>query len=307
MRLTTIEKKVIDKFQKNDSMIYTPNQIPVTDDWIYFGISVLLKIGAMVRKMRGEPMRELVHYKQDGSPVTKKEKDIEAFVRKELTCFYPDAKLFGEESGGRVPDAGIAIAIDPIDGTWAFVNRTETFATSLLFLKNRDPFLGMVLNPSTGELGYSPEKNRTRLLQLSMFGEGDLGYDLPMDRATPDSTLINIHPQSRVDILLEPVFQQWRQKDLNMVRMPGGSPSFALLETAKGSFSYVNLWAKRPAAPYDLAAGINLVRSAGGDVVDLYGEPVRLMDHSGPFVASLDSYIRNKIVVTVRQAIKGRV
>ena len=45
----------------------------------------------------------------------------------------------------------------------------------------------------------------------------------------------------------------------------------------------------RPAEPYDLASGIELIRCAGGDVVDLANRPVELTGHTGPFIVGIDS------------------
>jgi fructose-1,6-bisphosphatase/inositol monophosphatase family enzyme len=69
-----------------------------------------------------------------------------------------------------------------------------------------------------------------------------------------------------------------------MVRMSGGSPAFALIEAAKGSFNYVNLWPVRPTEFYDLSADIMLIRGAGGKVVDLDGLPIK---QKGPYETGL--------------------
>ena len=86
-----------------------------------------------------------------------------------------------------------------------------------------------------------------------------------------------------------------------MVKAAGGSPLWALVEAAKGSFVYVNLWSHRPAEPYDLASGIELIRSAGGDVVDLANRPVELTGHTGPFIAGIDVCQREQMVNMVAE------
>ena len=72
-----------------------------------------------------------------------------------------------------------------------------------------------------------------------------------------------------------------------------------MLEAAKGSFVYVNLWSRRAAQAYDLAAGIMLVRGAGGDVTDLARTPIETTDHRGPFVAGIDEEARCKVAALV--------
>ena len=88
-----------------------------------------------------------------------------------------------------------------------------------------------------------------------------------------------------------------------MMKLTGGSPSWSLLEAAKGRFVYVNLWASKPSDPFDLAAGVLLVRGAGGEVSDLDGNPIDPAAHSGPFVAAIDEAERNNVTDLVRQAL----
>jgi myo-inositol-1(or 4)-monophosphatase len=304
MRLKSLEKKCINACRHRTVIEWRSPHADDPAEWLRFGLTVLFKIGSMIRSKRLRAIRDQVHFKEDGSPATKLEEQIEAFVRQDLSEFSPEAQLIGEESGGIVPAVGVAVAIDPIDGTWSYLNRTETCATSLVFLRDQKPFLGMVMNPVTGEVGYAFFNSRTRLIQFSIFGEEDMGWDLPLDRVRPDSALINVHPQRHAGSLVDKLFQLWNESGLNMVRMSGGSPSYALLETAKGSFNYINLWSKQVAAPYDLAAGILLVRRAGGDVIDLSGSPIRDTGHSGPFIAGLDADLRQRFMHNTRQALK---
>ncbi len=76
---------------------------------------------------------------------------------------------------------------------------------------------------------------------------------------------------------------------IKMVRSPGGSPAWALVESARGHFAYINLWSKRAAKAYDLAAAVLILRRAGGDVVAKDGTPVNALNHGGPFIAALDA------------------
>ena len=91
-----------------------------------------------------------------------------------------------------------------------------------------------------------------------------------------------------------------------MVRSPGGSPAWALLEASKGTYTYLNLWSDEPASIFDLAAGALLVRGAGGQVVSLAGEEIELDGHAGPFIAGTDAAALAKVAELVRTAIPSR-
>jgi len=306
MNLTLTEKKALNAFYGKGSSIYSMVDPGSREGWLCFGLFILLSAGAMVRKMRLDSMEDQVSFKQDGSPVSITDKTIELFFKESFKRFCPDAGMLGEETGGSLTDTGYSIAVDPIDGTWAFINRTETCATSLLIVKDKTPILGMVLNPVSGEICYGGASFNTRLLQLSLFNEKEQGYDLPLDKVSKNnvskdklqkkSMLVNLHPQRHGGKLLNSFYTQWEEREIQMVRSPGGSPAYALLEVAKGTFSYVNLWGKKKSAPYDLAAGILLVRNAGGDVIDFDGNPVHLLSHEGPFIAGIDPDSRKRLL-----------
>ena len=173
MKLTPIEQDALDVFRGEGSSVHRFASLHSPDDWLHFGLVILFKIGSMIRKERLSPMAEHAHFKSDGSPVTKTDQTVEDFVRNELTQFCPEAILVGEESGGHLPDTGPAMAIDPIDGTWAFLNRSEAIATSLMIFHDKRPILGLVFNPVSGELGYGGNNFKARLMQISIFKEGD--------------------------------------------------------------------------------------------------------------------------------------
>jgi fructose-1,6-bisphosphatase/inositol monophosphatase family enzyme len=243
-----------------------------------------------------------VNLKSDGSPVTELDREVEAMVRGALATFHPAAAVVGEEGGGELPNTGLAVAIDPVDGTWAYVSGTGTAATTLAVFKDGVPFLGVIANPSTGEVGYSGREGEARLIRLAVFGEADAAYQLPLAGADPSKVLVNVQPSRKAQPIINSLYAQWSRRRIRAVRSPGGSPAWALLEVAKGRFCYVNLWSDRPAAPFDLAAGLLLVRAAGGEVVGLDGEPIDPVRHAGPFVAGVQATARSALLDIVRGA-----
>lgn len=303
MTVTKLERACIDAHRRGKGTDAAVATTGGEAEWLRFGLSVLLETGRMVRSMRLLPMDEAVRFKSDGSPVTPLEHRIETFVHERLTKFRPEAGFVGEEHGGTLPPRGFAAALDPVDGTWSLINRSETCATGLAFFHDGEPFLGMVLNPATGELAYATRDAGTRLLQISLFGEDDAAFPLPGDRIAPRALLVNLQPSRDAGAMVGELFDAWREGGLNMVKLPGGSPLWAMLEAAKGSFIYVNLWSRRPANPYDLAAGIMLVRGAGGDVTDFDGNPIKTTGHRGPFVAGIDQEARRKVAAIARRAL----
>lgn len=303
MTLSELELASLEAFRSGE--VAPAARDGTTDAWIGLGIVQLLAAARQLRSAR-LALREHVKLKEDGSPTIVVEQQVEARLAEALAEFAPNAAVVGEETGGVFPTEGVAVAIDPVDGTWAFLTGTETFTITLNIFRDAEPIVGLILNPTTGELGYAARRGGTRLLQLSLFGEPDAAISLPMRRADEAKVLVNIHPSRSAASLVAALYKAWQGNDVQMVRSPGGSPSWALLEAAKGSFVYVNLWAKRPAEPYDLAAGVLLVRGAGGEVTDLGGRPIDATRHAGPFVAGIDAAARAKVSKITRGAVGTR-
>jgi fructose-1,6-bisphosphatase/inositol monophosphatase family enzyme len=273
------------------------------DDWLRFCLAFAWEAGTRLRSLRLSPLREVTRFKEDGSPASLPEVDLERDLRARLAAFCPEATCLGEETGGEVAREGYAVAIDPVDGTWSFLSRTPTHATSLVVLRDGEPLVGLVSNPSTGEIAYATRSSGTRLVSLGVFGAPHAACALPLDRAQTDSVLVNVQPARRADHLVSALYRAWGQKDLSMVRSPGGAPVCGLLDAAKGSFVYVNLWGQRPSKAYDLSAGVLLVRQAGGEVVGLDGAPVSALDHRGPFVAAIEAEHRERVLRVVHEAL----
>jgi histidinol phosphatase-like enzyme (inositol monophosphatase family) len=92
-----------------------------------------------------------IDVKDDRSPVTQADREIEekfrAMVRKE----FPDHGIIGEEFGRDRPDAEFVWVIDPIDGTRAFMTGKPIFGTVIGLLHEGKPMAGTVDQAFTKE------------------------------------------------------------------------------------------------------------------------------------------------------------
>jgi fructose-1,6-bisphosphatase/inositol monophosphatase family enzyme len=286
MKLNALEKSSLNCF-RNDRV---PDFASFGEELslVSYGLWALLKIGKLIRSARILPAQIAFINKDDGSPATDLEKKIEELVMETSRQFFPGLAFVGEEAGGELASGRISIVLDPIDGTWSLLSHTESCTTSLAFYRDGHPFIGMVLNPATGELGYAIQGNKTRLIQLSLFAEEDYAVDLPTrQNARSRACLVNFQPASNNENLARALYHLWQQRKVQFVKSTGGSPSWALLEAAKGHFIYINHWDASPAASYDLAAGIILVRGAGGEVVNEKGSPIPFVGHQGLLIAGV--------------------
>jgi 3'(2'), 5'-bisphosphate nucleotidase len=299
--LTEIERAAILSHRLSEDAV-VPAGGGAIDRQLYFGLRLVLEAGRLVRAKRAFMHGSDVTVKADGSPATEVEALIEARLREWLSAFGSTVVVVGEESGGALPLTGTAIAIDPIDGTRAFLAETETYSTALAVIKDGVTGVGIVSNPVTGEIAYATADGPARLIRLSLFGEPDAALKLGARDADDSPLLVNLQPSRGGSPVVDALYGAWDRREIALVRSPGGSPAWGLVEAARGHLVYVNLWSERPTEAFDLAAAVLIVRRAGGDVSNLDGHPIDALRHSGPFVAGLDRAKISRVTAVLKSA-----
>jgi histidinol-phosphatase len=299
VKLNEIEQTALDDFRKGENAARSSQSDHSLNAWLKFSLCCVLDADRTIRRHRIHPLNDVTEFKKDGTPVTNYEIEIERAIRDQLAGFCSNAVLIGEESGGIMPESGVSVSVDPVDGTWALLNRMSTTACVFVVARDGSPKVAVVANPSTGEISYAVGEQQSRLLQLDLFGEEDHAVDLPLDRLNAGAPLVHVQASRQAGPLVQQFVTAWSQDEVRLVRMESGSPSLAIVEAAKGSFVYVNLWSKRLADPYDLLAAVKIMRNAGGDVVDLHGRPIESTYHKGPFVAGVDRQATAKVAEIV--------
>jgi len=100
--------------------------------------------GEIARNLFG---RATVELKTNNSPVTAADRAIEQLLSGYIREAYPDHGIVGEEFGSEHLDREYVWAIDPIDGTQAYVDGLPTWCITLAVLHHRVPEFGMTYLP----------------------------------------------------------------------------------------------------------------------------------------------------------------
>lgn len=199
----------------------------------------------------------------------------EADLRSEEAIFelldrrFPEDGILSEESEARTGSSGRRWIVDPLDGTVNFAHGFPCWAVSIALESAQEIVLGVVLDPVMGERfeavrGEGAFSNGERLSVSSTADLDDalLCTGFPYDiREEPD----------RVLRLFEALILRSQG-----VRRPG-SAALDLCHVAAGRAD--GFWEEK-LHPWDTAAGILLVREAGGIVSTFEGGPYRPADKS---------------------------
>ena len=96
--------------------------------------------------------------------VTEYDKKIQDFLFEELSKIVPGCSFLGEEGDGdKTLSDGYCFIIDPIDGTTNFIKGFQHSAISVGLAKDKEPVLGVVMDPDLGNIYYA-EKGKGAFL-----------------------------------------------------------------------------------------------------------------------------------------------
>ncbi|MEM6711704.1 MAG: inositol monophosphatase family protein [Pseudomonadota bacterium] len=233
----------------------------------------------------GEVERLQVSNKGPGDFVSQADKRAETAIYDVLNEARPRWGFLGEEGGEiKGADPQHRWIVDPLDGTTNFLHSLPHFAVSIALERDGDLVAGLIYNPITEEL-YSAEKGQGAYLN-------DTRLRVATRRKLIDALLINGMPHlGRGDHALF-----LRESASLMRKVSGmrrtGSASLDLAYVAAGRAD--GYW-ESGLAPWDIAAGIMIVREAGGIVRDMNGGDAPM--ETGSVVAGNDLIVGQTLKV----------
>jgi myo-inositol-1(or 4)-monophosphatase len=205
--------------------------------------------------------------------VSAADRDSEHAIHDIIAVRHGDATVLGEELSPEIAASkmseGLVFVVDPLDGTTNFLHGLSWSAVSIAALVDGVILAGAILNVPTGELFTAVEGRGARRN----------GQPIRVSATTePIRSLVAtgfpFKHGDQVDDYLRGFGEAMRQT-AGVRRV--GAAALDLADVACGR--YEAFW-ELMLAPWDIAAGILLVREAGGIVTDLAGAPARVA-HTG--------------------------
>ena len=188
---------------------------------------------------------------------------IEAAIRTSLETATPDIPFLGEESGGAEPSAAPRWVLDPIDGTINFAKGSPLCAISLSLVVSGQPVLGIVDAPLLGERFIARDGAGAYLNGAPLRIAGVNGLHEAMVGLADFKVGVGSEEENRIHLGL---LARLAHRCLR-VRMHG-SAALDLAWLAAGRLHATLMLSN---LPWDVTAGLLLVREAGGRVFDVDG------------------------------------
>lgn len=187
----------------------------------------------------------------------------EEAIVKELKRANPEYAILGEEGGaqkGRGGSSRLTWVIDPLDGTSNYLHGWPHWCVSIALVENGEPIHGVIFDPLRNELftasrGSGAQRNEHRI----RIGERkDLNGAMLITGFPP-------RERARAGAQLDCLRQLLG--DAEDVRRTGS----AALDLAYVACGRADAYFEAGVQPWDIAAGVLLVREAGGRVCDYRG------------------------------------
>ncbi|XP_076181797.1 uncharacterized protein LOC143153981 [Ptiloglossa arizonensis] len=205
--------------------------------------------------------------------VTNYDIKIEEMLTRSLKEKFPDHEFIGEETAAETKEKPILTnkptwIIDPIDGTINYVNSFPCTCISVGLAVCKQLVIGIIYNPLSSEL-YTAIK-----------GKGAFLNGKPIK-----SSCVTELKKALVELELYSLRFHTKSRDINVGRFETiltscrgvryiGSAALSLAYIAKGALDCLQM---DNLCPWDVAAGVLLVREAGGTVIDTKGEEYNFM------------------------------
>jgi myo-inositol-1(or 4)-monophosphatase len=222
--------------------------------------------------------------------VTDVDTAAEHAIRDVILRRLPSARVLGEElSPDAAADQGVTFIVDPLDGTTNFLHGFPAYAVSIAAAVDGAVEAGVVLDvPNadryTAVRGEGAHKNGERIT-VSMIDD-------------PARSLIGTGFPFKHLVHLDKYQRQFAAivRATSGIRRPGAA-ALDLASVATGAFD--GFW-ELTLAPWDVAAGVLLVREAGGVVTDLEGNQVSGLQHGSLLAGS--RALHNWLLSTLQSA-----
>tara|TARA_B100001179_G_scaffold150933_1_gene109722 strand:- start:21 stop:815 length:795 start_codon:yes stop_codon:yes gene_type:complete len=228
----------------------------------------------------GEVEKLQVSLKGPGDFVTVSDKKVEKILIDELQRARPNYSILSEEIGLIKKDEEFKWIIDPIDGTANFLHGIPHFGISIGLEHNKEIICGIIYDPIKNEMFFAEKGNgsylndqrmrvsaRSKLMDCIIFTGG------PSFKSNDEDKKLSLKE-----------YEKFSSKVGTPLRKMG-SASLDMAYVAAGRCD--GFW-QRNLNYWDIAAGIILVKEAGGFVTDFNGN---------------DKYIENKNILVTNSKI----
>ena len=224
-------------------------------------IDTFLDAGEISLKLREQGLTKKI--KSDNTPVSNGDIEINKIITKKITELTPNIPIISEETSDNksIKDLKNFWLIDPIDGTYDYINDLEEFTINAGLIIDKKPVAGLIYAPAKKRMFFSYGENlafelidgkNIRLDSSKNFNKNEIKFVSYSNNIKPE--IDRIH------------------KKLNVKKFVRMKSSLKFCVIAAGEYDgYV---AEPRASEWDIAAGHAILKHSGGIVTDFDGNEI---------------------------------
>ena len=224
-------------------------------------IETFLSAGKISLKLREQGLTKKI--KSDNTPVSNGDLEVNEILINKIFKLTPDIPIVSEETSENKSkdDLKNFWLIDPIDGTYDYINNLDEFTINAGLIINRKPVAGLIYAPAKKRMFYSYGDNLSFELIDGKSFKLNQSKNFNKDKIKFVSYSNNIKPE------IEEIY-----KKLNVKKFVKMKSSLKFCVIAAGEYDgYV---AEPRASEWDIAAGHAILIHSGGSITDFDGKEI---------------------------------
>ena len=224
-------------------------------------INTFLKAGELSLSLRENGLKKEI--KPDNTPVSNGDLEVNKFITKKISEITPNIPIISEESSDNKDNLKLKDfwLVDPIDGTYDYINDLDEFTINAGLIINNRPVAGLINAPAKKRMFYSYgvgnayEINNEKIINLS-------------SKSIEDNKPIKfISYSNKIKPQIQKIY-----KDIGVVENVRMKSSLKFCVVASGEYDgYV---AEPRAYEWDIAAGHAILLHSGGTITDFEGSEI---------------------------------
>ena len=226
-----------------------------------------------------------VDSKEDKSPVTIADKEVELKIREIIKTNYPEHGILGEEFDQTNIESEYIWVIDPIDGTRSFIAGHKDFGTLIALVYNNKPIVGIINCPMHNERWVGIINKETTMNNKVV--------------KTSKTTVINESYFCTSGLYLEDDhFKKSCDKIINKskyYRLGGDCYMYGMIASG-----LIEIVLEDTLKTHDYMALVNVIEGAGGKITDKFGEEITT-DSQGSVIASANEKLHTEIISLINE------
>jgi len=224
------------------------------DTFLYAGqISLDLRNKGLIKKI-----------KSDNTPVSNGDLEVNKIITEKIKEVTPELPVISEETSDNKSVKGLNNfwLVDPIDGTYDYINNLEEFTINAGLILNNQPMAGLIYAPAKKRMFYSFGPNNAYEIK------NDETIKLECSKNFNKDTIKFVSYSNKIKPEIEKI-----HKTLNVKEFVRMKSSLKFCAIAAGEFDgYV---AEPRAFEWDIAAGHAILNHAGGKVTDFNNQEIK--------------------------------